>query len=87
MLFFFRSGILMHLLSAYTDYIDKNLTTTDNCAIYASKYSFNLLTMICMDLGSVRYYGENYPRLQNLKEKWDRDWVLGNFSSGIEPAT
>ena len=40
--FFFRSGILMHLLSAYTDYIDKNLTTTDNCAIYFSKYySFN----------------------------------------------
>ena len=34
-------GILMHLLSAYTDYIDKNLTTTKECAIYFYFYSLN----------------------------------------------
>ena len=39
-----------------------------------------------VDTGTARYYGDNYPRLQDLKKKWDPDWVLGNFSSGIEPA-
>ena len=75
----------MYFLSAYTNYIDLTLTTTSNCAFYFSKYSFNLLTVICMDSGATRYYGENYPRLQKLKEMWDPHSAMGNFPSGVEP--
>jgi len=38
------------------------------------------------NLTTTGHYGENYPRLQELKEKWDPRWLLSNFPSGIEPA-